>query len=274
MSTVENTVVTEEAEVDPNALPIAMVNGQAFADLPEDLYIPPDALEVFLEAFEGPLDLLLYLIKKQNVDILNIPIAEITKQYMEYVELMKTFRLELAAEYLVMAAMLAEIKSRMLLPRSESLEEEEDPRAELIRRLQEYEQFKLAAESIDDLPRLNRDIHPVKVDMPEVEVHRPEPQVDLRDILFALKEVFHRADMFSSHHVQKETLSVREKMSTILSLVTPDRFIEFTSLFDFEEGRAGIVVTFLSIMELTKESLIDLVQTQAFGPIHIRGVSE
>lgn len=275
MSTVEtNEEAIETVEAAPSILPIAMVNGEAFAELPDDLYIPPDALEVFLEAFEGPLDLLLYLIKKQNVDILNIPIAEITKQYVEYVELMKTFRLELAAEYLVMAAMLAEIKSRMLLPRSESHEEEEDPRAELIRRLQEYEQFKLAAESIDELPRLERDLHPVAVAMPKVEVVRPDPEVDLRDVLLALKEVFHRADMFSSHHVQKEALSVREKMSTILSLVTPDRFIDFTSLFDLEEGRMGIVVTFLSIMELTKESLIELVQTQAFGPIHVRGVSE
>jgi len=255
-------------------MPFAIVQGAPWTSLPKDLYIPPDALEVFLDAFEGPLDLLLYLIKRQNLDILDIPIAQITAQYMEYVELMKEIRLELAAEYLVMAAMLAEIKSRMLLPRQEEQEEEEsDPRAELIRRLQEYERYKQAAEDIDNLPRLGRDLFQAEADVPDRIIQRRPPDVDLKEILFALKEVMHRVDMFSHHQVQMEALSVREKMSGILEKIDADRFTEFTELFDLSEGRLGVVVTFLAILELIKGSLIDLIQAESFGPIHVKAIA-
>ncbi|HEB96917.1 MAG TPA: segregation/condensation protein A [Sedimenticola thiotaurini] len=255
-------------------MPFAVVQGEPWSTLPKDLYIPPDALEVFLDAFEGPLDLLLYLIKRQNLDILNIPIAEITAQYMEYVELMKEMQLELAAEYLVMAAMLAEIKSRMLLPRREEEEGEEgDPRAELIRRLQEYERYKQAAEDLDALPRIGRDLFPVRIEVPDRVVEQRPPDVDLREVLLALKEVLHRADMFSHHHVELEALSVRERMSLVLDRLQDDRFIDFTELFSFDEGRLGVVVTFLAILELLKGSLIEMVQAEPFGPIHVKGVS-
>lgn len=255
-------------------MPFAIVQGAPWTSLPKDLYIPPDALEVFLDAFEGPLDLLLYLIKRQNLDILDIPIAQITAQYMEYVELMKEIRLELAAEYLVMAAMLAEIKSRMLLPRQEEQEDEEsDPRAELIRRLQEYERYKQAAEDIDNLPRLGRDLFQAEAEVPDRIIQRRPPDVDLKEILFALKEVMHRVDMFSHHQVQMEALSVREKMSGILEKIDADRFTEFTELFDLGEGRLGVVVTFLAILELIKGSLIDLIQAESFGPIHVKAIA-
>ncbi len=252
-------------------MPFAIVQGTAVTELPHDLYIPPDALEVFLEAFEGPLDLLLYLIKRQNLDILDIPIAEITRQYIEYVELMKELQLELAAEYLVMAAMLAEIKSRMLLPRpAESEGDEEDPRAELIRRLQEYERYKQAAEDIDALPRVERDVYPVRTEAPERKVVKLPPRVELRDLLYALKDVMTRAEMFAHHHVQLEPLSVRERMSNVLGLLNVDNFTEFTTLFNPEEGRRGVVVTLLAILELIKQTLIELVQTEPFGPIHVK----
>ena len=249
---------------------IALVQGNAITELPKDLYIPPEALEVFLEAFEGPLDLLLYLIKRQNLDILNIPIAEITRQYMEYVEIMKDIHFELAADYLVMAAMLAEIKSRMLLPRPESDEEDEDdPRAELIRRLQQYERYKKAAEDLNELPRMERDIFRVSADVPELHVRKKHPDVEMRDLMMALKDVLVRAEMNSHHHIQMEPLSVRERMSVILSQVKPDSFLEFKNLFDPKEGRLGVVVTFLAILELVKESLLDLVQAEPYGPIHV-----
>jgi len=251
-------------------MPFALIAGEAVSDVPKDLYIPPDALEVFLEAFEGPLDLLLYLIKRQNVDILNIPIAHITEQYMEYVELMKGVNLELAAEYLVMAAMLAEIKSRVLLPRPKLDEDENDPRADLIRRLQEYERFKKAAMDVDELPRMGRDTFQVEVQMPELHINKPVPQVDMRDVMMALKDVMQRAKMFTSHQIQREALSTREKMSKVLAILSADNFTDFVSLFDVEEGKAGIIVTFLAIMELTKESLVELVQSEAFAPIHVR----
>ena len=251
---------------------VAILNGEAIVDLPLDLYIPPDALEVFLEAFEGPLDLLLYLIKKQNVDILDIPIAEITKQYMSYVDLMKSVQLELAGEYLVMAAMLAEIKSRMMLPKMVTDEEEDDPRAELIRRLQEYERFKQAAQDIDDLPRNGRDFYlaePVKCQR-DTPVH--EPDVVLPDLLHALKDVMKRAELFNSHHIKREALSVRERMTIVLDAVSvdKDKFVDFTDLFSLTEGRRGIVVTFLAVLELIKNSLIEVVQTETYGPIHVK----
>lgn len=255
-------------------MPFAIVNGQAFTQLPQDLYIPPDALEVILEAFEGPLDLLLYLIKRQNLDILNIPVAEITRQYMQYVELMKLLNLELAAEYLVMAALLGEIKSRMLLPRQEEDEEDEgDPRAELIRRLQEYERFKQAAEDIDTLPRMGRDTFTVQAFPPQYEREKPQPDVNLKEVLLALQDVLRRADMFESHQVHMEPLSTRERMAQVLTQLDAQRFVPFDTLFSYEEGRLGVVVTFLAVLELVKESLIDLVQTEAFGPIHVKARS-
>lgn len=252
----------------------AVVGGEPLNDVPQDLYIPPDALEVFLEAFEGPLDLLLYLIKRQNVDILNIPIAHITEQYMEYVELMKAINLELAAEYLVMAAMLAEIKSRVLLPRPEIEEEEDDPRADLIRRLQEYERFKKAAQDIDELPRVEKDVFQAEAETPELHLSKPLPDVELKDLLSALKDVLQRAEMFTHHHIQKETLSIREKMGHVLAVVSADGFTDFVSLFRVEEGRMGIIVTFMAVMELTKESLIELVQSEAYAPIHVRAKAQ
>jgi segregation and condensation protein A len=252
-------------------MPFAIVEGSPITELPRDLYIPPQALEVFLEAFEGPLDLLLYLIKKQNLDILNIPIAEITRQYMVYVDLMKDLRLELAAEYLVMAAMLAEIKSRMLLPRPASEDaEEDDPRAELVRRLQEYERYRKAADDINVIPQLGRDVFEVSAPAPFVEIRRLAPQVTLDDLIHALKDVFERAQMFAHHHVQLESLSVRERMAEIVSRVRADAFTDFSALFDPKEGRLGVVVTLLALLELLKESLVELVQTKAFGPIHVR----
>lgn len=252
-------------------MPFAIVQGMPVTALPRDLYIPPDALEVFLETFEGPLDLLLYLIKRQNLDILDIPIAEITRQYMGYIDLMRNMRLELAAEYLVMAAMLAEIKSRMLLPRPAGNEEdEEDPRAELIRRLQEYERYKQAAEDLDALPRLHRDIHQAAAEAPERKVLQLLPEVTLKELLLAFREALNRADMFSHHHVQRETLSVRQRMGEVLSALDGEKFTDFSALFTIEEGRIGVVVTFLAVLELIKESLIEIVQAEPYAPIHVK----
>ncbi len=252
-------------------MPFAVVHGKAYTQLPQDLYIPPDALEVFLEAFEGPLDLLLYLIRRQNIDILDINVSEITSQYMAYVELMESHQFELAAEYLVMAAMLAEIKSRMLLPRSsEEQEEEEDPRASLIRRLQEYERFKQAAEDLDKVPRVGRNVFPVSATGPDRNLTRLDPDVELQELLLALSEVLRRADMFESHHVSKERLSTRERMAQVLDTLAHHHFVPFVSLFKVEEGRLGVVVTFLAVMELIKESLVEIVQSEAFAPIHVK----
>ena len=250
-------------------MPFAVVEGEPIIDLPRDLYIPPDALEVFLEAFEGPLDLLLYLVKRQNLDILDIPIAAITRQYMEYIELMKELRLELAAEYLAMAAMLAEIKSRLLLPRPESVDDEEDPRAELVRRLREYERYKHAAEQLDGLPRVGRDLLEVRTATPYVRIERPQPRVELEDLLAALAGVLARAQTYRHHQVQMESLSVRERMAIVLEHVQRVRFVEFTALFTPQEGRQGVVVTLLALLELLRESLIDLVQARPFGPVHV-----
>jgi segregation and condensation protein A len=251
--------------------PIALVQGEAYLNLPKDLYIPPDAMRVFLEAFEGPLDLLLYLIKKQNLDILNIPIAEVTRQYMEYVELMKTISLELAAEYLVMAAVLAEIKSRLLLPRPENVEGvEEDPRAELIRRLQEYERFKLAAENLDKLPRHGRDTFVASATVQEITFTKPKPEINLEEVLQAFMDVLRRAELSTHHQIQMEPLSVRDRMTHILSVLQEKEFAVFSSLFTLSEGRIGVVVTFLAMLELLKDNLIEFVQTKAFGPIHLK----
>ena len=255
-------------------MPFAIVDGEPVTQLPQDLYIPPYALQVFLEAFEGPLDLLLYLIRRQNIDVLDIPIAEITRQYVEYIELMKEMQLELAGEYLLMAAMLAEIKSRMLLPRPPSEEdEEEDPRAELVRRLQEYERFKKAAEDLDSLPRLERDVMIVAVEAPERKVVAKLPDVTLKELLVAFHEVLKRAEMFSNLHLQREPLSVRQRMSEILSRIKANTFSSFADLFDPEEGRMGVAVTFIAILELLRESTIEVVQAEAFAPLHVRAAS-
>ena len=223
-------------------LPLAIVGGEAYTDVPKDLYIPPDALEIFLEAFEGPLDLLLYLIKRQNIDILNINVADITDQYMSYVDIMQAGQFELAAEYLVMAAMLAEIKSRMILPRQvEEEAEEDDPRMQLIRRLQEYERYKKAAEDLDELPRMDRDIQMASASPPEIDRVTPDPEVKLEEILMCLSKVLNRAEMFEHHHIQFETLSTREKMSEILERVSEHKFMPLVSLLIKSEGRLGVV---------------------------------
>lgn len=250
---------------------IAWVKGQPFNDLPEDLYIPPDALQVFLEAFEGPLDLLLYLIRKKNLDILDIPVAEITEQYIEYVELMKDLKLELAGEYLAMAAILAEIKSRLLLPRSdEEQAEEADPRAELIRRLQEYERFKQIAEELNQLPQVGREVFLSHVAVEIDNETMGPPPIELKELVVAFFEVLKRADLLSTHKIHKEALSVREKMSYVLSLVNEREYIPFIECFDPTEGRMGVVVNFLAILELLKLGLIDIVQTQPFEAIYLK----
>lgn len=256
-------------------MPFAVVQGEALTELPKDLYIPPRALEVFLEAFEGPLDLLLYLIRRQNLDVLDIDVAVITEQYMQYVELMDAMQFELAAEYLLMAAMLAEIKSRMLLPRSnEADDDEEDPRATLVRRLQEYERFKKAAEDMATLPRVERDTWVGSAEPPVMERTKPLPEVNLQDLVIAFSEVLKRADLYESHQIKRESLSTRERMADVLQALQEQEFCSFDSLFKVEEGRLGVVVTFLAILELIKESLVDIVQSDEFAPIHIKARSE
>ncbi len=265
------TEVEQQSAPEQQEMPFAVVQGVPYTNLPKDLYIPPDALEVFLsEAFEGPLDLLLYLIKRQNLDILNIPIAEITRQYVEYVDIMKDLQLELAAEYLVMAAMLAEIKSRMLLPRPVEEDDEDDPRAELVRRLQEYERFKQAAEDMNELPRVERDLNPVELVVPDRKVVKFPPRVEMKDLMYALRDVMVRADNYAHHHIEMEPLSVRERMSNVLQTLGSEKFTDFAQLFTPEEGRAGVVVTLLAVLELLKQSLIELVQAEAFGQIHVK----
>ena len=253
-------------------MPLAIVRGEPMLQMPQDLYIPPDALEVILEAFEGPLDLLLYLIRRQNLDILDIPIAEITRQYMEYIDMMRdVMRLELAAEYLLMAAILGEIKSRLLLPRPPTEEGlEEDPRAELVRRLQEYERFKKAAEDIEALPRMERDTVAVQADVGERNVIKMPPPLDLKEMLLALKDVMHRAELFGHHAIKREALSVRQRMGELLSRLDDDQFHRFESLFDVTEGRLGVVVTFLAMLELAKEFLINIVQEEPLAAIYVK----
>lgn len=251
-------------------MPFAVVEGEPVTELPQDLYIPPFALKVFLEAFEGPLDLLLYLIKRQNLNILDIPVTEITQQYIDYINLMEEIKLELAGEYLLMAAMLAEIKSRMLLPRPEVEEDEEDPRAELVRRLQEYERFKMAAEDLDGIPRLERDVVIANVEAPEKSVVIKLPDVTLKELLIAFHDVLKRVEMNSELHFEKETLSVRQRMLEIINRIQVKKFIDFVDLFNINEGRLGIAVTFLAILELLKDATIEVVQNEEFAPMHIR----
>ncbi len=274
MSTDTSTPETSAPSATPpqqQEMPLAVVHGQPFVKMPEDLYIPPDALEVILEAFEGPLDLLLYLIRRQNLDILDIPVAEITRQYTDYIELMHELKLELAAEYLVMAAILAEIKSRLLLPRPPEEESiEDDPRAELVRRLQEYERFKKAAQDMDTLPRQERDFMPVRIDPGDHKVVRLPPPVDLREVLLALKDVLKRADLLSHHEIQRDTLSVRQRMTDVLASLSDGAFHRFETLFEGATTRRGIVVTFMAMLELAKELLIEIVQEEPLGPIYLR----
>ena len=268
---------TEErpAHAVQSEMPFALVRGEPLTELPTDLYIPPDALEVILEAFEGPLDLLLYLIRRQNLDILDIPIFAITRQYMEYIALMRELRLELAADYLLMAAMLAEIKSRMLLPRPVADDEdEEDPRAELVRRLQEYERYRQAAEDLDALPRVDRDVFPARAEPPPMERRAPQPEVDLRELLVVFAEVVRRAEMFSHHNIQREPLSVRQRMSEVLASLGTGGFVDFRDLFRPEDGRLGVVVTLLATLELLKEHLIEVIQSEAYAPIYLQAVAE
>ncbi|MDQ2641516.1 MAG: segregation/condensation protein A [Pseudomonadota bacterium] len=252
-------------------MPFAMVLGEPLTELPRDLYIPPQAMEVFLDAFEGPLDLLLYLIRRQNLNILDIPIAEITRQYMEYIDVMGELQLDLAGEYLVMAATLAEIKSRMLLPRAAlpGEEVEGDPRAELVRRLQEYERFKQAAQDLDVVPRLERDHYLASAEFSARSVVKVLPDITLKELLLAFKDVAVRAEMFAHHHIQREPLSVRARMSDVLANLAPGKFTDFPSLFQAHEGRMGVAVTFIAVLELKREGLIEIVQNEAFAPIHV-----
>lgn len=248
-----------------------LVCGKPYSELPKDLYIPPDALRVFLEIFEGPLDLLLYLIRKNNLDILDIPVAVITKQYVDYIDFMEDMRIEIAAEYLEMAAILTEIKSRMLLPKPKNSDEvEEDPRAELMRKLQEYEKIKLAAITLDTLPRKERNLFSVTAQIPDLQLQRADPYVDLKEIALAFKDVLRRTDLQTAHNIERETLSVRERMSIILAKLTDDKFVDFVNFFTYTEGRIGVVVTFLAILEMVKERILELVQSEQFAPIYVR----
>ncbi|XOZ34319.1 segregation and condensation protein A [Halomonadaceae bacterium KBTZ08] len=269
--TTEAATGSSVAATDPEREALALVAGEPVHDLPQDLYIPPDALEVFLDAFEGPLDLLLYLIRRQNMDILNVDVSAITDQYIDYIALMEAMRFELAAEYLVMAATLAEIKSRMLLPRqAEEAEEEPDPRAELIQRLQEYERYKMAAEEIDALPRRDRDFHLAGAEPPAMPERQQHPDVSLREMLLALREVLERADLYEHHQVEREQLSTRERMSGVLEQLSGENFVRFETLFSPQEGRLGVVVTFIATLELIREQLVEVVQAEPLAPLHIR----
>jgi len=263
--------VADESSAEQQPAGCVRVSGERYDKLPDDLYIPPDALRVFLEAFEGPLDLLLYLIRRQNLDILDIPVFAITQQYMAYIDLMEELAIELAGEYLLMAAMLAEIKSRMLLPRTEDPDDDEDndPRAELIRRLQEYEQFKEAAEHLDDWPRIGRDVTPVQHPPARLDIQRPQPETDLRALLGALHDVLTRAELFTQHRIEREPLSVREHMTRILEGLSAGQPVAFVALVSVEEGRLGVVVSFLAILELARESLIVITQDQAYAPVSL-----
>ena len=255
-------------------MPLALVHGQPMLQIPQDLYIPPDALEVILEAFEGPLDLLLYLIRRQNLNILDIPVAEITRQYVSYISVMQELRFELAADYLVMAAILAEIKSRLLLPRP-PLEEglEDDPRADLVRRLQEYERYRKAAEDIDELPRMERDTSTAHAFVPELKVEREPPTVEMRELLVALVDVLKRADLFTKHAIRREPLSVRQRMGEVLECLADGQFHDFSALLSHEQGRLGVVVNFLAILELAKEQLLEIVQETQSSPIYLRSLA-
>ncbi len=262
--------MSSEMVVAAHPIPLAKVQGELLMTLPQDLYIPPDALEVILEAFEGPLDFLLYLIRKQNLNILDIPVAEITRQYMQYINVMKVLRVELAAEYLVMAATLMEIKSRLLLPKPEILQEEADPRADLMRRLQEYDQIKHAAEALEKLPQQHRDTFLARAQAPAFTVSRPPPKLVIADLVLAYQEVMYRVALFAKHAVTAEPLSVREQMIRVLSLVKGEEYTHFSHLLLLKEGRLGVVVTFLAVLELLKQAAIEAMQEAPYLPIYVR----
>ncbi|MET1025216.1 MAG: ScpA family protein [Pseudoxanthomonas sp.] len=265
---------TSQQKPQQHEMPLAVVHGQPVLQIPQDLYIPPDALEVILDAFEGPLDLLLYLIRRQNLDILDIPVLEITRQYVDYINVMQELRFELAAEYLVMAAILAEIKSRMLLPRPPAVEGDEgDPRAELVRRLQEYERFKQAAEDIDALPRQDRDTALAHAHVPDRAAIKVPPEVELKEMLLALHDVLKRAELFTGHAIKREALSVRQRMGEVLSRLEDGKFHRFETMFTAEEGRLGVLVTFLAMLELAKEQLLDIVQEAPLAPIYVKSLA-
>ncbi len=261
--------------VDESPSVLAVVAGKPFTEIPTDLFIPPDALEVLLDSFTGPLDLLLYLIRQQNIDILDIPIVVITQQYMQYIELLEERRMELAADYLVMAALLAEIKSKLLLPVNSSLQDdiEEDPRMELVRRLQAYEQFKQAAFLIDRLPRFERDVFQVQLNTSHDIIKKVFPDIDLSSLVTAMNGLMQQQQRMSHHQISRELLSVRERMTTILGHLQHERLIEFSRLLSKDEGRMGLVVTLLAILELAKQSLVIITQTAAYSPIHLQGGS-
>jgi segregation and condensation protein A len=265
--------MSEVAALNPESAPpplLAKLYGEPYIELPRDLYIPPDALEIILDAFEGPLDLLLYLIRKENLDILDIPMAPLTRQYLEYVEIMRTKNLELAAEYLVMAAMLMAIKSRLLLPRPPAAEAmEEDPRAELVRRLLEYEQMKKAARALDELPHVGRDVIAISVWIERTVVEQL-PDVNAQDLAEAWRSLLHRARMTRHHRISREELSVREHMSEILRSLKQSRVLEFSELFDPARGVPVLVVTFLALLELARELLIEITQSECFAPIYVK----
>ncbi len=258
--------VAEEAE----EAHVAKIYGERLIQLPLDLYIPPDALSVFLDAFEGPLDLLLYLIRKQNLDVLDIAMAPLTRQYLEYVDAARAKNLELAADYLVMAAMLIEIKSRMLLPRPPSVKgEEEDPRAELVRRLLEYEQMKKGAQKLDELPQLGRDVMAVSVWIERTVVERL-PEVNAQDLAEAWRFLLRRAKLSAHHHVTRDELSVREHMTIILRKLKDNGIREFTELFDTSRGTPLLVVTFIALLELARETLVEVTQSECFAPMYVK----
>ncbi len=262
---------SESQQPEQQSLPLGFVRGEPVIEKPEDLYIPPDALELILESFSGPMDLLLYLIRRQKLEIVELPILPITKQYMEYVEMMKSLKLELAADYLVMAAMLAEIKSRMLLPKPPAVDDEElDPRAELVRRLKEYEAIREGAQHLDELPQQQRDYFVAHLDTDAKElVEQPLPDVALNELALAFSQAMAKAKLQDNHQVHRERLSTRERMSQILELLQSNQRLRFADVFTISEGRPGVVVSFLAILELVKEALVDVVQVEAFSEIHL-----
>ena len=247
-----------------------IINGQEITDIPDDLFIPPDALRVILEQFEGPLDLLLYLIKKQNIDIIDIPILPITNQYVNYINMMQQMQFELASDYLVMASTLAEIKSKMLVPNDVEDEDEEDPRADLIKRLMEYQKYKDLSEKIDLIPRLNRDTFVISGIMTNFNDTEECPKIELSQLESAFQEVLRRAAIFATHTIESEALSVRERMSNIIDAINNNGTIKFIDCFTFQEGRMGAIVTFLAILEMVKESLIDIIQNDDFSMIYLQ----
>lgn len=274
MNEVSNQLNYQESLSSSLDFPYAIVLGEPIESFPEDLYIPPDAMEVFLESFTGPLDLLLYLIKKQNIDVLNLPVAEITAQYLQYIEAMKKMHLEMAAEYLVMAAMLAELKSKLLLPKPPEILEEEDPRADLIKKLKEYQRYRQVAEAIELLPRLEREIFLVCADNPEIKTKKPLPKLELAELIKAFKELLVRVENQPEYTVKRETLSVRKRMSDVLAKLKEKKFLSFSSLINLTEGKMGVIVTFLAILELLRQHALVLVQSEPAGKIYLQNVSE